>query len=151
MPTFHNPKFAYVEPRGGGGGLVAVVVVAGAAIAAVSWVVRELLHMWVEVVVIVGGTIVVMGAWLVWMAIHYTRADRRGLPVNAAAKAEAIAQARAAAIPATVPAGETHHHYGEQHIHHHQELHIHQAPPAAEPRPSIATRKVVPGVVLGTA
>src|SRR5258708_5143078 len=136
MPTYFNPRRVDIDPGGGGGGLVAAAVVVVAAGAGLIWLARELARIWVELAIIAGGTTVVMGAWLVWMAVHFRRGS---LPVNAAAKASAIAAARA--VPAPVTAGEVHHHYGEQHTHHHQELHIHQAPPVAEPRPAIAARK----------
>jgi hypothetical protein len=152
VPTFINPKFVHVETGGGsgGGGLVVAGVAVVAAGAAAAWVVRELLSMWAELAIIAGGTAVVMGTWLVWMAIHFNRGS---LPVNAAAKAEAITASRAAAVTA----GETrtdnrtvHHHYDERQLHYHDNrtVNVHQAP-ASEQTPPITARKVVQGIVLG--
>jgi hypothetical protein len=144
MPDFHNPRFVHVDPGGGGAVIAAVVVVAG--VSGLLWLARELLHIWIELVVIVGGTL----AFVVVAGIACAVQSRRGhLRVNQAAKAEAIANARARVA---LPAGDVHHHvHYEEHTHHHydeRQLHLHQAP-AAETPPAIAARKVVPGVVVG--
>src|SRR5258708_2775199 len=96
MPMYRNPKFAYVEPGGGGGGLVAAAVVVVACGAGLIWLARELARIWVELAVIAGGTTVIMGGWLIWMAGHFNRG--RG-PVRAAPPA------RGAAVPAAIGDG----------------------------------------------
>jgi ABC-type nickel/cobalt efflux system permease component RcnA len=147
VPTFINPKRAIIETGGGGGLLAAVaalVVAAVAGAAAVSFLVREAVAYRVEWAIAACAFFAVMGTAGALMLVQ----NRRGLQVDEAAKAEAIANARRPALPA----GDVHHHvHYEDHTHHHydeRQLHIHQAPPATEQRPAIAAPKVVPGIVL---
>lgn len=152
MPTFINPKFVHVETGGSGGGLVAAGVAVVAVGAAAVWVVREVLAMWVELAIIIGGTAAIIGSWLVWMAIKYNGGR---LPVNEAA----LAEIRADRARAALPAGDVHYHtHYEEHHHLHQadqHVHVHrqeqQAPVAVEAateRPAIAPRAPVLGSVL---
>lgn len=111
MPTFIKPNLVHVESGGGGGGgggLIAAAAVAVMVIvavgAAVTWLVRELMAIWVELAIIAGGFVVIMGVAVTWMAIYY----RRGrLIVYAAPKALAPARPviakRAPAIPVVAP------------------------------------------------
>jgi hypothetical protein len=149
VPTFINPKFVHVETGGGGGGLVVAGLAVVAAGAAAVWVVRELLSMWVELAIIAGGTTIVMGSWLVWMAVHFNRGS---LPVNQAAKADAIAAARSVAAVEAGTRTDSRQYHDNRQVHYHDNrhvtVHVHEAP-AAEPRSAIAAPKVVPGVVLG--
>lgn len=144
MPMYRNPKFAYVEPRGGGGLVVAASVVAAWGYLA-WWLAREIAKAAEELAIIAGGTLVGMGAFCAWMIWHF---HHTSLPVNHAAEAEILAERRTA-----LPAGQVHYHtHYEEHHHLHQapaagqHIHVHQA--AAEAVPAIAARKVVPGVVL---
>jgi hypothetical protein len=149
MPTFHNPRFVHVETGSGGGGLVAAGIAVVAAGAGVVWLVRELLKMWVEIAIIAGGTTVIVGTFVVWMAIKYNRGS---LPLNQ----EALAEIRAERARAALPAGAVHYHtHYEEHRHQHQHddkhvhVHTHAEQPGAVERPAVEARKVVPGVVLG--
>ena len=157
MPTFYRPKVAIVEPGGGGVAAGAVVVVAAGA--AVVWAARELTRIWVEVAIIAGGTAVIMGTWIIWMAVHF---HRTSLPVNRAAKRAAIGQRTAVPAVPVRPAVaapvvnnhyEVHHHYDERQLH----VHVPAVPAAAEEaaavepvrvRRQIAPRAPVQGVVL---
>src|SRR5258708_1156716 len=153
MPTFIRPKYAIVEPGGGGGlaaAVVAAVVVIVAGGAAVTWLVREIMSIAVELAVAAGVFAAVMGSAVTLMAGQYRRGARQGEAALAANPGGRAAAARAAALPA----GEVHYHtHYEEHQHYHrhddQHVHLHGQAPAAEERPAIAARKVVPGVVLG--
>ena len=136
------------------------------------WLVREVLRAWVEIMVILGGTVVIF-VTLATLVVVQNR--RRPLRVDEAAKAHAIAQRAAVpaapvrvnvavnvnvAAPAPAPAA-------PQYVTHNH-LHLHGIPrglaalaagwrrgsaamddPGEVEAAAIAARKVVPGEVLG--